>query len=124
MKWGKEQHTAFIQLQEALCNPPLLVRPHDDGNYRLTTDASYLGYGAVLEEIDKEGKLVGVVGYYSKSLSKAHHNYTPGDLELQAIIGALSHFKYILHGRPFELRTDHSALLSISSMNQPTGRIA
>ena len=124
VNWGEAQHKAFIQLKEALANPPLLVRPHDDGLYRLTTDASKLGYGAVLEELDTNGKVIGVVGYFSKSLLKSHHNYTASDLELQAIVSALSFFRYILHGRHFILRTDHSALLTLTSKKQPIGRIA
>ena len=124
VNWGEAQHKAFIQLKEALANPPLLVRPHDDGLYRLTTDASKLGYGAVLEELDANGKVIGVVGYFSKSLLKSHHNYTASDLELQAIVSALSFFRYILHGRHFILRTDHSALLTLTSKKQPIGRIA
>ena len=93
VSWGEAEHKAFIQLKEALANPPLPVGPHDDGLYRLTTDASKLGYGAVLEELDANGKVIGVVGYFSKSLMKSHHNYTAYDLELQAIVSALSFFR-------------------------------
>ena len=78
-------------LRDAFANPPLLVGPHDDRLYRLTTDASKLGYGAVLEELDANGKVIGVVS--SKSLLKSHHNYTASDLELQAIVSALSFFR-------------------------------
>ena len=122
--WGPDQHTAFELLKNDLTNPPLLVRPHEDGHYRLTTDASKLGYGAVLEELDETKKVIGVVGYFSKSLLKSHHNYTTSDLELQAVVSALSFFRYILHGRRFELCTDHSALLSIKSQKRPIDRIA
>ncbi len=78
----------------------------------------------MLEELDANGKVIGVVGYFSKSLMKSHHNYTASDLELQAIVSALSFFRYILHGRHFILRTDHSALLTLTSKKQPIGRIA
>ncbi|CCH59017.1 hypothetical protein TBLA_0B01740 [Henningerozyma blattae CBS 6284] len=113
-----------MTLKNCLTSRLLLVQPHDDETYRLTTDFSVLGYGGVLEELDPLGNVVGVVGYFSKSLGKADHNYTVSDPELQAIVGTLSFFKYILHGRPFELRTDYSALLTLTSAKPPIGRIA
>ena len=63
-------------------------------------------------------------GHCSKSLLRYIHNSNAYDLELQAIVSALSFFRYILHGRYFILRTDHSALLTLTSKKQPIGRIA
>lgn len=81
---------------------------------------SKTGLGAVLEEITENGKLVGVVGYYSKTLQGAQKNYSAGDLELLAIVEALSHFKYMLHGLHFTLRTDHINLLTAQNNKEPS----
>lgn len=60
----------FNELKGLLISAPLLVPFCPEKSYRLTTDASQLGLGAVLEQIEGK-KVVGVVGYFSKSLQGA-----------------------------------------------------
>lgn len=76
-----------------------------------------------MEKIDANGKLIGVVSYFSKSLQGGQKNYQPRDLDLLAIIEALSHFKYMLHGIHFILCTDHISLLSAQNNNEPSRRV-
>lgn len=122
-KWGEAQNKSFAELKKALMQEPLLVPFKRDGIYRVTTDASKEGVGAVLEEI-QEGKVEGVVAYFSKSLQGAQKNYPAGELELLGIIEALRHFKYLLHGKEFTLRTDHISLLACQGLKEPNRRIA
>lgn len=121
--WSEDQEIAFSALKTALMNKPLLVPFKTDAEYRLTTDASKEGLGAVLEEIEST-KIKGVVGYFSKTLVGAQKNYPAGELELLAIIESLRHFRYVLHGKQFVLRTDHISLLSLNSKKEPSRRIA
>lgn len=123
VKWSNEQDDSFALLKSHLTSNPILVSFKPNGRYRLTTDASKIGLGAVLEEIDEQGKLVGVVGYFSKTLQGAQKNYSAGDLELLAIVEALSHFKYMLHGLKFTLRTDHINLLTAQNNKEPSRRV-
>lgn len=121
--WTKAQDTSFQQLKDALISKPVLVAfKHKGGQYRLTTDASKQGLGAVLEEVDGN-KVIGVVGYFSKGLSTSEKNYYPGKLELLGIVKALEHFKYMLHGKTFRLRTDHISLLAIRNNKEPGQRV-
>ena len=122
-QWTEKQDKAIEKLKAALCNSPVLVPFNNKANYRLTTDASKDGIGAVLEEVDNKNKLVGVVGYFSKSLESAQKNYPAGELELLGIIKALHHFRYMLHGKHFTLRTDHISLLSLQNKNEPARRV-
>ena len=122
-KWSVEQDKAFESLKNSLMKNPVLVPFKQDGSYRLTTDASKIGVGAVLEEVDSSGKLLGVVGYFSKSLQGAQKNYPAGELELLGIIAALQHFRYLLHGKRFTLRTDHISLLSLKNNTEPSRRV-
>ena len=121
--WSGKQTKAFHTLQQNLVSKPVLVPFRTTGLYRLTTDASKIGIGAVLEEVDKNDKVLGVVGYFSKSLQGAQPNYPAGELELLGIIEALQHFRYILHGKHFKLRTDHISLLSIKNNHEPARRV-
>lgn len=68
-------------------------------------------------------KVVGVVGYFSKSLQGAQNNYPAGELELLGIIESLRHFKYLLHGKRFTLRTDHISLLALKNKAEPSNSV-
>lgn len=122
--WGAEQETAVAILKEKLCNAPTLVPFVSGKKYRLTTDASYTAIGSVLERLNDDGTLFGVIGYFSKSLNTTQQNYPIGDIELLAIIESLHHFRYYLHGHRFILRTDHISLLSYRNKSEPSKRIA
>ncbi|CAI4062432.1 gag-pol fusion protein SKDI_07G3580 [Saccharomyces kudriavzevii IFO 1802] len=122
-QWTEEQDKAIEKLKTALCSSPVLIPFDSKATYRLTTDASKDGIGAVLEEINTKNKLIGVVGYFSKTLEGAQKNYPAGELELLGIIKALHHFRYMLHGKHFTLRTDHISLLSLQNKNEPARRV-
>ncbi|EDO18644.1 Tkp3 protein [Vanderwaltozyma polyspora DSM 70294] len=121
--WLQPQTDAMNELKTILTNHPILVPFQPNGNYRLTTDASKYGIGAVLEEVTPTGNVLGVVGYYSQSLKGAQQNYPAGELELLGIVQALDHFKYLLHGIHFSLRTDHVSLLSLRNETEPAPRV-
>ena len=53
------------------------------------------------------------VAYASWSLSKAERNYGITDLEGLAVSWAISHFETYIHGMPFTIITDHSALKAL-----------
>ena len=120
--WTTLQTNAFNELKRLLVAAPLLVPFCTEHSYRLTTDASKSGLGAVLEQMEGK-KVVGVVGYFSKSLQGAQNNYPAGELELLGIIESLRHFKYLLHGKRFTLRTDHISLLALKNKAEPSNSV-
>lgn len=121
--WSKIQEDAVIKLKNCLITAPILVPFVPGDNYRLTTDASYAAIGGVLERLTPSGKLLGVIGYFSKTISDTQSRYHIGELELLAIVESLKHFRYYLHGHKFLLRTDHSSLLSYRSKKEPSQRL-
>lgn len=122
-EWNEPQEKAFQDLKRYLMKEPVLVPYKENGQYRLTTDASTEGIGAVLEEIDGKN-VIGTVSYFSKSLEKAQKNYPAGELELLGVVLALEHFRYVLQGRKFLLRTDHISLLALKNWKEPCRRIS
>ena len=66
--WGPRQQSAFEELKRRVTQAPILAYPDLTKPFRLYMDASLLGYGALLGQIDKTGK-ERVVSYASHSLN-------------------------------------------------------
>jgi hypothetical protein len=65
-----EQEAAFQLLKEHLTSTPILRRPRVGRTYQLHTDWSSLGIGAVLTQMDDDGKEF-VIVYASRSNNNA-----------------------------------------------------
>ena len=107
--WTDECTAAFDKLKQLLCSAPILCYPDFDREFILQTDASDVGLGAVLSQIDKSGN-EHVVAYASKTLSPREKNYSTTEKEAFAIQFGTQHFRVYLLGRKFTISTDHSAL--------------
>ena len=92
--WGPKVEQAVMQLKSSLVTAPVLVPFVVGEEYRLTTDASLLAMGAVLERI-KNGRVHGVVGYFSKIVTPTQARYHVGEIELLAIIVITPSFQVI-----------------------------
>ena len=108
--WKQEQEDAFLKIKEKLCSTEVMKFPDFNKPFRLTTDASKIGYGAILEQEDDNGE-IRPVAFASKTLPEEATRYTTTELELGAMRWAARHYKYYLLGkREFEIYTDHQAL--------------
>ena len=78
---------------------------------RIESDASDFAWGAILSQLEKDGKWH-PVAYISKTLSDAERNYDVHNKELKAIIGALETWRHYLEGAkyPIEIWTNHQNL--------------
>lgn len=124
-KWTEVQDKAWNELKERLITPPILTIPDFEKRFRLTTDASELALGAVLEQVDDNGKLEGIIAFHSKKFLPAQTRYPIMEKEFLAVIEALKHFRPILYGQKFIIRSDHLNLLSLRSPKRiPQKRIA
>ena len=54
--WGPAQQAAFDNLKEKLTSEPIRAHPNFDKSFKLYTDVSDTGLGAVLVQDDEEGK--------------------------------------------------------------------
>ena len=102
---------------------PILAYPDETKTFLLFTDASDLALGAILSQLDSEGREQ-VISYASRSLSPAEKNYSVTEKECLAVVWAVSHYRQYLHGAPFNLYTDHVALKSLFSHKLPQNRLA
>ena len=72
--WTAVQQHAFETLQARLLQAPVLVHPYNSKPYLLHTDASDVGVGATLSQLDAEG-LPRLVACRSRKLNQAQKNY-------------------------------------------------
>ncbi len=68
--WGTEQETAFNQLKSVLATAPILVNLNFQKDLHLYTDASGVGLGAALMQLDSRNKLQ-PLAYASRTLNQA-----------------------------------------------------
>ena len=122
-KWTHEAGTAFEHLRKQLTTTPVLVYPDFKTEFVLDTDASGSGIGAVLSQLDSQGK-ERVVAFGSRLLSKSERNYCVTRRELLAVIFFTNQFRPYLLGRHFQLRTDHGALTWLMNFKEPEGQMA
>jgi transposase InsO family protein len=120
--WSTECQQSFEEFIKRLSSTPILVYPNFSKKFRLITDASDVGIGAILCQEDDENK-ERVISYASRTLSKPERNYNTREKELLAIVWAVEKFKPYLYGVEFELFTDHQSLVYIQTMKNPSARI-
>jgi transposase InsO family protein len=121
-EWTTECQAAFVRLKEKLTSTPILALPQDEGKFILDTDASGVSIGAVLSQ-EQEGK-ERVIAYGSRVLSRAERNYCVTRQELLAVVYFLKAYRQFLTGKPFLVRTDHSALQWLRRTPEPIGQQA
>ena len=120
--WTKETEESFERLKTLLCSSPILGYPQSEGQYILDTDASDIGVGGVLSQI--QGEETRVLAYASKKLDVHQTRYSTTRKELLAVITFITQFRHYLLGQKFILRTDHSSLRWLFSFKDPQGQIA
>ena len=120
--WNEECQNAFEHLKQILVSAPVLAYPKRDGKFVLDTDASNVGIGGVLSQVQDGHEKV--IGYFSKVLSKPERNYCVTRRELLAVVKSVEHFYKYLYGRKFLLRTDHAALKWLLQFKNPEGQVA
>lgn len=84
-KWTQQCGTAFQELKEIVCNPPVLAIPNLNAEFLLFTDASEIGCGSVLMQKDDEDNNR-AVGYFSKKFTKSERCLSIYQKEALAVV--------------------------------------
>ncbi|XP_043219275.1 uncharacterized protein K02A2.6-like [Amphibalanus amphitrite] len=111
-EWSPALSSAVQRVKDAIRQSPALGMFDPALATVLTTDASDVGAGACVTQIDASGS-PRVVAYASKSFSPAERNYSTVEKEALAVVWACEKFRHYLWGWKFTLRTDHQALCTI-----------
>ena len=101
---------------------PILAFPRFDHQFKLATDASDVGLGAVL--FQEYGGREHVIAYARRTLHRPEKNYSVTEKETLALVWSTKIFRSYLYGRQFQLITDHCSLKWLRTIKDPRGRIA
>ena len=108
--WTEECHKAIEEVKQALVSAPLLHPPDWEREFFLWTDASLVGFGAVLEQEVEKGVRV-PIAYASRATNAAEKKYGVTELEVAALVYSLEHFEVYLLGNSVTVFMDHKALV-------------
>lgn len=103
-EWGKNEEEAFQILKQKLCSALILALPDGMEDFVVYFDASYQGLGVVLMQRSK------VITYVSRQLKTYEEKYTTHDIELVAVVFALTMWRHYLYGTKCVVFTDHKSL--------------
>ena len=102
-RWSPACAAAFAELKQVLTSAPVLMLPDFNKRFELVADACECppAIGAVLMQKGKP------VAYHSRKLSGPELSYSASDIEMLAVISALSEWRCYLEGSDFDIVTDH-----------------
>lgn len=115
-QWDEAANTAFLELKQAMVNPPVLALPNlalpnFSKPFVIEIYASNQGIWAVLMQ---KGHLI---AFISKALSPRHTTLSTYEKELLAVIHAVQKWRYYLLDRHFGIKTDHLKHLLENKVN-------
>jgi len=111
LEWNAEADQTFETLKKAFTTAPILTHPDFQKPFFLETDASNFALGAILSQLDKDGRLH-PIAFHSRKFTAAEINYEIHDKELLAIVNSFQEWRHFLEGaqHPVTIYTDHKNL--------------
>ncbi|CAF4951779.1 unnamed protein product [Pieris macdunnoughi] len=119
--WTEDHEIARRKIINILTSSPVLTIFDPNLPTELHTDASSIGYGAVL--IQRQDRNPLVIAYFSMRTSSTESKYHSYELETLAVVKAIKHFRHFLHGRSFKVVTDCNSLKASSHKRDLTPRV-
>ena len=111
-----------MKLKAALASSPVLRLPDFRRQFVISTDASDVALGAILEQVFGHG--LQPVAFASRKLNNAESRYSAYKQEILGIIWALDQWRhYFLNAHPIIVTTDHSPLRHLPNPNSVNNRI-
>ena len=103
--WGKEQQTAFEEINGRLQKPLVLSMPDRKGRFLLYSDTSKHATGSALYQV-QEGKPK-LIAYVSKRMPEAAKNYSITELEMCGLAINIASFSHLLKRVDFDAIVDN-----------------
>ena len=118
LRWDETHQTAMDLIKKELCNAKTLsyYNPDSEAKTILQSDASQLGLGAWLRQIDKDGT-ERIVAMCSRSLVDAETRYSNIERVCLAVKFGLQKFEFYLLGRHIIIESYNSPLEQIFRKN-------
>lgn len=107
-EWNERHEKAREKVIQCLTSTPVLTLFQEEAPIQLYTDASSLGFGAVLVQVIAGRQHA--VAFMSMRTTETESRYHSYELETLAVVRAIKHFRQYLYGRKFTVITDCNAL--------------
>jgi len=120
-EWGPKQKAAQQEIIKRITNPPILVKPNPDKQFKLEVDTSQVGTSTILYQRDPPTKHTNgtekpgprrPIGFHSQKFLTTEQNYPIYDREFLGIMQGLQCWSHLLKGTtiPVLVFTDHNNL--------------
>ncbi|CAC5374211.1 unnamed protein product [Mytilus coruscus] len=120
--WTDDCQQSFEELKNTLIGAPILAYLTREDLFILDTDASNVGMGAVLSQL--QDGVEKIICYFSKTFSRSERKYCVTRRELLAVVASIKHFHHYLYSKYFIVRKDHGALSWLFNFKNPEGQLA
>ena len=105
--WGDTENDSFTVLKVAIATAPILRLPDFERQFVITTDASDVAIGAILEQ--NFGSGMQPIAFSSRKLNAIEIRYSAYEQELFGIVWAIGQWKhYFQSPYPIIIQTDHA----------------
>ena len=105
-----ESHTQAVQkIKTKVASLPCLSLANPNWAKIIETDASEIGYGGILKQVNPENKQEILVRFHSGKWNNAQKNYATVAKEILSIIKCVLKFQEDLYNQPFIIKTDCQA---------------
>ena len=116
VEWTEQMEENFELLKDAAMRAPVLVHADFSKHFMIICDASNVGVGSVLYQVDDEDKddtlrPDNMIAIHSKKLSATQSRYSPFKKEVFAMTIAMKRYHTYIYGRTFTLVTDHKPIV-------------
>lgn len=122
-KWcfGETERQLFDAVKSTF-SEHILSHPDFTKGFNVQTDASKLGLGAELFQVNEKGDRL-TISFASRTLNSAERNYSITELELLSIVFACEKFRMFILGYPVTIITDHQALVFLQRCRLRNARL-
>ena len=122
--WTTTHDIALSKIRSALTSAPVLTYFDLSKDTELLVDASHVGLGAILVQIDSSDTRH-AVAYVSRALTDVEQRYSQTEREALAVVWSCERFHIYVYGKPITILTDHKPLVHIygNSRSKPPARI-
>ena len=122
MELGRCQENSFTNLKVAIATAPILRLPNFERQFVITTDASDVAIGAMLEQ--DFGSSLQPIAFSSRKLNPTEIHYSAYERELLGIVWAISQWKHCFQGpHAIVIQTDHAPLRHLPNQTSVNSRV-
>ena len=120
--WGDAEGNSFTDLKVAMATAPVLRLPDFEKQFVVTTDASDVAVGAILEQDFSSG--LQPIAFASRKLNATEIRYSAYERELLGIVWAIGQWKhYFQSPHPIVIQTDHAPLRHLPNQTSVNSRV-